>query len=163
MKRCAPAGLVALALLVAPAAASAQVELVSPEVSGFSLTPRVFTVGPQQGTTMSYTLSEDATVYVATIRLRPGLLSEGDCLPVTTEAGRRVRGRRPARRCTAHTLIKIFTRNGLTGANSFRFAGRVAGRAVRPGRFRLAMNAIDAAGNTSPARSARFRIAPRRR
>ncbi len=163
MKRFALAGLVFLALLAAPAAASAQVELVPPEVSGFSLTPRVFSVGPQQGTTLRYTLSEDATVYVAIIRLRPGLLSEGDCLPVTTEAGRRSRRRRPARRCAAQTLITIFTRRGVTGANSFRFAGRLAGRTVRPGRFRLTMNAIDAAGNTSPARSARFRIAPRRR
>lgn len=161
MKRSAVASLVALALLVAPAAASAQVELVPPEVSGFSLSPRVFSVGPQQGTTLRYNLSEDAGVYVAIIRLRRGWLSEGDCLPVTTEAERRVRRRRPARRCTAQTLIKIFTRDGQTGANSFRFAGRVAGRALRPGRFRLAMNAIDAVGNTSPARSARFRIARR--
>ena len=91
MKRFALAGLVALALLMAPAAASAQVELVPPEVSGFSLTPRVFSVGPQRGATMRYTLSEDASVYVAIIRLRPGLLSEGDCLPVTTDAGRRMR------------------------------------------------------------------------
>ena len=162
MKRFTLAGLVALGLLAAPASASAQVELVPPVVSEFSLSPRVFSVGPHQAITMRYTLSENATVYIAISRLRPGLVSEGDCLPVTTDAGRRVRRRRPERRCTAQTLIKIFTRDGATGANSFRFSGRPAGRRLRPGRFHLAMNAVDAAGNTSPARSARFRIAPRR-
>lgn len=162
MKRSTLAVLAALVLLAAPASASAQVDLEAPVVSGFSLSPRVFSVGPQQATTMRYTLSEDASVYIAISRLRPGLLSEGDCLAVNTEAERRTRRRRPERRCTAQTLIKIFTIDGVTGANSFRFSGRPGGRALRPGRFRLAMNAIDAAGNTSRARSARFRIAPRR-
>ena len=77
MKRFTLAGLVALGLLAAPASASAQVELVSPVVSEFSLSPRVFSVGPQQATTLRYTLSEDATVYVAISRLRPGLALRG--------------------------------------------------------------------------------------
>jgi hypothetical protein len=39
-----------------------------------------------------------------------------------------------------------------------RFSGRIGRRALRPGRYRLAVRAVDAAGNRSAARSAAFRI-----
>ena len=143
-----------------------------PVISDVSLTNHVFSVGPaptptsarqpglrpRRGTRLSYTLSESAAVYLAVSRERPGLLREGRCQPVTRAKGRRLRRRHPMRRCIAPKPIGIFTRSGMAGANSFRFSGRIGSHAVRPGRFRLSMNAIDAAGNSSREHSASFRV-----
>jgi hypothetical protein len=50
---------------------------------------------------------------------------------------------------------------GNPGANKVRFRGRIGGRRLRPGRYRLVANATDLAGNVSkPARTA-FRIVRR--
>lgn len=151
-------GLISLVLL-APAAAFAQEERVVPVVSGFSLSPEVFAVGSVPGTTMSYTLSEAASVYFGIERERPGLRGRrGLCWPVTRAKGRRLYRRHPGRRCVALKPITILTTTGVAGPNSFVFSGRVGGRALRPGRFRVAMNAIDAAGNSSAVRSSWFRV-----
>lgn len=171
MRYFVPTGLISL-ILFAPSAASAQEDAVVPVISDVSLTNHVFSVGPaptpasarqpglrpRRGTRLSYTLSESAAVYLAVSRERPGLLREGRCQPVTRAKGRRLRRRHPMRRCIAPKPIGIFTRSGMAGANSFRFSGRIGSHAVRPGRFRLSMNAIDAAGNSSREHSASFRV-----
>jgi hypothetical protein len=173
MKSSVAVGLISMVVL-APCTASAQEDRVVPVISGVSLTHRVFAVGPaptptsaqrlaprpKRGTTLRYTLSEDAAVYVAIGRKRPGLLRAGRCQPVTGAKGRRLRRRRPGRRCVALKPIAIFTRSGVAGANSFRFSGRIGTHALRPGRFRLAMNAIDTAGNSSAAHALGFRVVP---
>jgi hypothetical protein len=171
MRLSVAAGLITIVLL-APSTASAQEERVVPVISGVSLTHHVFAVGPaptptsagrsserpKRGTTLRYTLSEDAAVYVAISRQRPGLRRAGRCQPVTRAKGRRLRRRRPGRRCVVLKPIAIFTRSGVAGANSFRFSGRIGTHPLRPGRFRLAMNAIDAAGNSSASHSLGFRV-----
>jgi hypothetical protein len=173
MRLSGPAALLCLVLLAA-SSASAQEDRAVPVVSGVSLTHHVFAVGPaptptsaqrlarspERGTTLRYTLSEDAAVYVSIGRERPGLLRAGRCQPVTRAKGRRLRRRRPGRRCVALKPIAIFTRGGGAGTNSFRFSGRIGTHALRPGRFRLAMNAIDAAGNSSASHALGFRVVP---
>ena len=47
------------------------------------------------------------------------------------------------------------------GANSAFFNGRVAGRALRPARYRATLQSADAAGNRSAARRVAFRIVRR--
>lgn len=44
------------------------------------------------------------------------------------------------------------------GANRFHFAGRIAGKALRPGRYRLSAVARNAAGLRSSARTVDFRV-----
>ena len=156
MKLFGLAGLLSLLLLV-PATASAQEERVVPVVSGFTVTPDVFAVGP--GTTMHYTLSEDAAVYFSIGRHQRGLRSKiGLCWAVTRPIGRRLYRRYPKRRCGALKPITILTAAGVAGPNSFVFSGRIAGRALRPGRFQVGMNAIDAAGNSSAGHVSRFEV-----
>ena len=67
---------------------------------------------------------------------------------------RRVRGLR-ARYRTVATL----TRSGRAGVNLTRFTGRIGKRALRPGRYRARITAIDTAANRSAPRTTRFRVA----
>ena len=120
MRLSGPGGLICL-LLLAASTASAQEDGVVPVLSGVSLTHRVFAVGPaptptsaqrparspKRGTTLHYTLSEDAAVYVSIGRERLGLLRAGRCQPVTGARGRRLRRRRPGRRCVVLKPIAI--------------------------------------------------------
>jgi hypothetical protein len=51
-----------------------------------------------------------------------------------------------------------FTRPSTAGQNSFTFTGRVNGRALKPGRYRMLLVATDAAGNASKPSSVGFRV-----
>ena len=59
-----------------------------------------------------------------------------------------------------HSLVTLkgsFTRAGLAGTNTFRFTGRLNGKRLRPGRYRLVATPT-ANGKTGRAASASFRI-----
>jgi hypothetical protein len=51
-----------------------------------------------------------------------------------------------------------FTHRAREGSNSFRFTGRLAGKRLRPDRYRLIARAKDAAGNVSASVHTQFRI-----
>jgi hypothetical protein len=55
-----------------------------------------------------------------------------------------------------------FTRPGAAGANAFRFTGRLSGRRLRPGRYRLLGTPV-ADGLEGAGAGASFRILPARR
>jgi hypothetical protein len=85
-------------------------------------------------------------------------------------AGRRAGGRcvkptrsnRRAKRCTRYKLLRGgFAHQGKAGQNAFRFSGRLRGRKLRPGRYRLRAVATDKAGNKSTRKRAGFRIVRR--
>jgi uncharacterized protein YkwD len=101
-----------------------------PALSALSLSSARFRAGGR-GTTISYTLSAPATV---TFRIQRA-------------AGRTAR---------YSTLTGRLTDRGEQGANALRFRGRLGGRTLRPGRYRLQALATDAAGATSPLARSRF-------
>ena len=86
-------------------------------------------------------------------RVRFGL---SESAAVTVRFERRGKGRR-------WRLVRgAAKRSGRAGANSFRVTGRLRGRSLRPGTYRLRLSARDAARNTSKTRrSAAFRIVRR--
>jgi hypothetical protein len=51
-----------------------------------------------------------------------------------------------------------FTYRALRGANGFRFTGRLTGKGLRPGKYRLVARATDSAGNVSVSAEAPFGI-----
>jgi hypothetical protein len=61
--------------------------------------------------------------------------------------------------------VRTFFREALEGPNSVRFSGRVRvrgrARALRPGRYRLRLLAVDGAGNSSAPAFIRFRVVRR--
>jgi hypothetical protein len=104
------------------------------------------------GTRVSYSLSEPATVAFTVERAAPGRKVKGRC---TAPSSRN----RKAKKCVRFVKVKgAFSHNGAAGVNSFRFTGRVGGKALRPGSYRLVALATDAAGNRSAPKRASFKI-----
>jgi hypothetical protein len=116
----------------------------APTVTRFAMTNTVFAPiaarasakrrKPKRGTRFRYTLSEAARVTITIER--------------AVRRGRRTRYRR-AGRLTAHKQA---------GRQSTRFSGRFKRRALRPGRYRARIVAVDALGARSRERRLRFRV-----
>jgi Glycine rich protein len=107
------------------------------------------------GARVRYRLSEAASAKFTVQRAARGRKRGKKCVPLT-------RRNRRARRCTRYRRLRgSFTHAGKAGLNSFRFTGRLRGKKLRPGRYRLTMVATDSAGNRSRAKRARFRIVRR--
>jgi hypothetical protein len=105
---------------------------------------------PPIGTRVSYSLSVDATVAFRVERAKKGRKRGGKC----RKPGRPPRGRR----CTRYVRVRgAFNVGGTAGSNSFRFTGRVAGRRLAKGRYRL-IATPSAGGKTEASVRARFRI-----
>jgi hypothetical protein len=116
--------------------------------SGASVARRV------TGTTIRYRLSEAARVAFTVRRERAGRRVGLLCRPPT-------RANRLRPRCRRYVALRgSFTHAGRAGANAFRFTGRLAGRKLAPGLYRLVARPTDAAGNRGAARTLRFRIVP---
>jgi hypothetical protein len=107
------------------------------------------------GTTVRYRLSETATVTFTVEREQSGRRVGGRCVKPA-----RSNRRRP--RCKRHVLVSgSFTHGGQAGRNAFQFTGRISGRKLSRGRYRLTGIARDATGNVSAPKRAQFRIVRR--
>jgi DNA-binding beta-propeller fold protein YncE len=150
-----------------PAPSPAPADTTKPLLSALSLSPSRFRAAAsgasivrrrlrrRVGSRVSYTLSEPAAVRFRVERALAGRRVRGRCVRPT-------RSNRRARRCTRfRTLRGGFTHLGATGPNNFRFTGRLRGRRLRLGRYRLRAVATDPAGNRSRPQRSRFRIVRR--
>ncbi len=138
------------------------VDEIAPTVADLKLSPRSFKARRSgasvaaarrrvaSGATASFTLSEAASVRFTVERLTKGHRVRGKCKP------RRRRGKR----CTIIRPVSgDFRVQGVQGANSFKFTGRLNGRRLKPGDYRLVGTPTDAAGIAGTAVNARFKIA----
>jgi uncharacterized delta-60 repeat protein len=105
------------------------------------------------GTTIRYRLSEAARVTITIQRARPGVRRGRRCV----KPRRNLRGRR----CTRFVRVGRLVRESPQGRSRVRFNGRIKRRALRPGRYRAVLRAVDAAGNKSTARRLGFRVVRR--
>ena len=105
-----------------------------------------------------YTLSEPATVRIRIERARAGRRVRRNgkrrCVRPTRQNRRR-------RRCTRYRFVARLSANEAAGRQSTRFSGRVRGRRLRPGRYRVRVRAIDAQGTESAERRITFRVGRR--
>jgi hypothetical protein len=107
------------------------------------------------GTKVSFKLSEAASVRFTVERKLKGRKKGKKCVAPTKK-------NRKKKRCTRYKKLKgSFTRTGQPGANSFRFTGRLRGKKLAPGSYRLVSVATDAANNKSKPKRATFRIVRR--
>jgi hypothetical protein len=138
-------------------------DAVAPTLSALSLSRTAFVAanfGPSAvaaakvGTTVSYRLSEPARVTFTVERPKAGIRRGGRCVKRTRKAPAN------ARKCKRWVKVKgSFAQNAKAGANSIRFMGRLRGRALRRGSYRLVLKAKDAAGNkTARPKRRGFRI-----
>jgi hypothetical protein len=146
---------------VAASASPLVVDAIRPVISGFRASAR--RIAPSAG--------EAAAALAPAVRFRFGL-SERARVRIAIQrglAGRRKgrgcvasgRARPRAKRCTSWRTITSLRRHAAPGPNSIRFAGKVRGRTLRPGRYRGLALATDSVGNLSRPRSAGFRAVAR--
>jgi hypothetical protein len=104
------------------------------------------------GAKVTYTLNQVASVRFTVAQPQAGRKGKrGACVKPT-------RRNRNARKCTRLvTLRGSFTLAGRSGANSFRFTGRLARRALKPGKYKLVATP-SAGGQTGRSVNAAFRI-----
>ncbi len=104
------------------------------------------------GTTVSYSDSQSASTVFTVLRGRPGIeRGKHGCVKSPLGHGRR------GKHCTRYVRIGSFVHRDSSGANRFRFTGRVSGRALRPGRYLLqALPRV--AGHTAKPSVRAFRI-----
>ncbi len=133
-------------------------DLVKPVASALKVSPVAFAtarsgaaiVAARTGTRVAYRLSEAARVRFSVQRRASGRRVGGRCVAV----GRSNR-RRPS--CARYRAVRgFFLHAGREGQNSFRFSGRMGGRALKPGSYRLVGVPTDAAGNVGAAALRRF-------
>ena len=104
-----------------------------------------------KGTTISFRLSEAATVTFKADRVLRGVRRGGRCV-----AGPRRRRLRP---CTRYLPVRgSVSYEGRLGPNSFHFDARLSGKALASGAYRLDATPRDAAKNTGKTVVAAFRI-----
>jgi Bacterial Ig domain len=140
-----------------------RLDTIKPRLSSGSLSSSFFRAagsGPSTsarvGTTVFFTLSEPATVRFSVQRRATGRGGNvgGKC--------RKPNGRNQhGALCNLWVRVKgSFTVFGRAGTTNFRFGGRIGGRTLEPGRYRLNSRATDLAGNSSGVKRRRFRIVP---
>ena len=143
----------------APPPPPPQPDLSAPVIRDLTVSPRRFvaarrggSVAAAAGAKVSYRSSEAGRTTFKVKRAAPGRRVGGKCVAPT-------RRNRSARPCTRYVLMRgSFTRAARNGANSFRFTGRLVGKTLRPGKYRLVARAKDAAGNLSKSVEAPFGI-----
>lgn len=107
---------------------------------------------PKIGTKISFNLSEPGSVKFTVERKAKGR-------KVGRKCAKPKRSNRNKRKCTRWTKVKgSFTVAGTAGKNSFTFRGRVGGKSLKPGKYRLNSRASDNAKNTSPLKRKAFKI-----
>jgi hypothetical protein len=137
----------------------------APRLSGARLARKTFRVGggstpvagiakrrAPKGTTISYTLSEPATVTLKIERKLKGRKVGKRCRTLT-------RRNRKRRACTLYKRAGTLTRTSSTaGRKRVKFSGRIARKKLKPGSYRLTLTPRDRARKLGTARKLSFRI-----
>ena len=142
-------------LVLGPTATFTTASAANPAVvSAMKITPKAFRARPNAAT-VSYSLNEPATVRFTVTQRRTGRRVKRGTKTVCVAPTKKNRKRK---HCThVVTLAGSFSRSAVAGPNSFRFNGRLGGRKLKPGTYRLV--ATPAAGPTKgKAAAATFRI-----
>jgi hypothetical protein len=148
-----------------------------PSAGGFGIGDSTLT--PGQGTSFTFNASEAGVATLTVQKQVKGLKvrvrgsTRRKCVPQTRRrlrALRRSAGSDAAfrrllrqRRCRAYKRIGSIRQAVTPGRNTIVFSGRIAGRKLRPGRYRALLVIRDSAGNLSRVERIRFRVLRRRR
>ena len=128
----------------------------APRISGLRLSSRSFRSVPRRGrragANLGLTLSEAASVEVRVYRRVTGRRVGGRCVKTT-------RSNRRARTCLRDVRVRgAVTKQLAAGSGTIRISGRVGGKRLARGRYKLVVVARDAAGNRATSSGVTFRI-----
>jgi WD40-like Beta Propeller Repeat len=102
-------------------------------------------------TTLSYTLSENASMSIVVEHKLSGRKRSGKC--VTGKSAPK-----HGTRCTKYTSVKTLKRTGKKGSNKVSFTGRISSTKLSAGSYRFAITATDAAKNKSSTHHISFTV-----
>ncbi len=142
--------------------ATPRIDTTAPTITALRLSRTTFRAAPSGapfraaraaiGADVSFTLSEPGKVRFTIDRSGTGRKVKGKCVK-TSSANRR----RP--RCERWIAVKgSFTVAGKKGTNRIELRGRIGGRTLKPGRYRLNASEIDLAGLASRTKRTAFKI-----
>jgi DNA-binding beta-propeller fold protein YncE len=115
--------------------------------SGASITAK----RPKTGATVSYTDSQPSATTFTVLKPIKGFTQKSRCV------AKRPAGKKNAKRCTLYRPAGSFSHSDKAGRNTFHFTGRVSGRKLKPGVYRL--QAVPRfAGRNGAIRSTGFRV-----
>src|SRR3954469_170839 len=143
-------------------AVSASPDRKKPVLSRLGLSPSSFPAAPAGpslvgrtfGSTLSYRLSETATTTFKVQRVSKGRRIRGRCRRATKRNKLLSR-----RKCKLYKRVRgSFKHTGGAGSNSIRFSGRVGGKRLKVGSYRLVAATKDPAGNRAKTVRKNFRI-----
>jgi uncharacterized repeat protein (TIGR01451 family) len=129
--------------------ATTNVAPLPPVISAFKLTPATFRA--RHGTLVSYRLSEASATTFTVYKRGRGVRRAGRCVKRSKKTPK------SAKACTLLVRRGSFVSQDPAGPVSFRYKGRVKGKTLKPGRYKLVAVATDVSGPSRPA-SANFRI-----
>src|SRR5207248_702549 len=107
------------------------------------------------GTTISYQDTLAATTTFTVLQSSAGIRRGKSCVAPPKRPSRH-----RAKRCTRFRVMGSFTHVDAAGANRPHFSGRLRGRKLKPGSYRLQAVARNAAGQSSATMVASFRVTP---
>jgi CSLREA domain-containing protein len=109
-----------------------------PALSSLRIVPSSFRVAGKgvpaknAGAFVSYSATEASTATITILRPQSGVRNGARCVKPPRHPGSK-----HARPCTLYLSLGTFSRNDSAGRNRFAFSGRVGGRALAPGTYRL--------------------------
>jgi hypothetical protein len=143
-----------------PGAGGRARDTTAPVISGLTLSPTAFralrrggSYASIGGTRVAYHVSEAATVTFVVKRAQRGRRRGRSCVAPSAKLSH-------GRACTRYVLVRGVLHRSPKGARTdrFRFTGRLGGRTLARGRYRLTVTAVDAAGNRSRPTERPFRV-----
>jgi uncharacterized repeat protein (TIGR01451 family) len=128
----------------------------TPAITQFKLKPKSFAAATKggsvaaaatTGTVVSYSLNTAATTKFSVLKPTPGIKSGKRCVkrPKHPPKG--------AKKCTRYVSIGSFKRAAVAGSNRFRFTGRLKGKTLKRGSYRLQAVATNVSGASQPAQA----------
>jgi hypothetical protein len=124
----------------------------TPKLSSAKVTPASFRLGSLAH--IKFKLSKDATYKLTFDQAKAGRRRGKRCVPQSRTV-------KTGTKCTAYVRRGTRSGTGKTGQNDISFRGRLAGKALPLGRYRVTFGAKDAAGNTASSKTAFFKLRPR--
>jgi hypothetical protein len=129
-------------------------------VSALAIHPKSFlaashggSIATATGTQISYTDTQPAITTFTVQRPAPGVMHDGKCVKPS-------RALHKGKPCTRYLAVGGFHHHDVAGKKRFRFTGRVKGRKLSPGRYRLRAVARGPGGQPGPPAFTNFRILP---